>query len=132
MLLNQLEHIEENWQKRERICKIYEEAFKGNPNIQLMKVPSKSGRHLFTILVDADKRDDILHKLQGKEIGVAVNYRAIHLLTYYRERYGYKRGDFPIAENIGDRTITLPLYPKLTDLELEYVIQNVKEIVLSS
>ncbi len=60
-----------------------------------------------------------------------MNYRAIHLLTYYRETFGYKRGDFPVAENIGDSTITLPLYPKLTDLEVAYVIDGVKEAVAS-
>jgi dTDP-4-amino-4,6-dideoxygalactose transaminase len=131
MLLNQIDHIEENWQKRERICRIYEDAFKNNHNIRLMKVlpNSKSGRHLFTILVAPDKRDDILHKLQEKGIGVAVNYRAIHLLKYYRDTFGYKRGYFPVAELIGDSTITLPLYPKLTDLEVEYVIDGVKEAV---
>lgn len=131
MLMNQLDRIEENWLKRARVCKIYEDSFKNNSNIKLLKVlpNSKSGRHLFTILVNPDKRDEILHKLQEKGIGCAVNYRAIHLLQYYRETFGYKRGDFPIAESIGDSTITLPLYPKLTDDEVQYVIDGVKEAV---
>ena len=58
---------------------------------------------------------------------MAVNYRAIHLLTYYRQTYGYKKGSFPIAERISDSTITLPLYPKLTNEEVEYVINGVRE-----
>ncbi len=131
MLLNQLENVEMNLLKRENICQIYEESFKNIEQIRLLKVlpNSRSGRHLFTILVAPEKRDDILHKLQDKGIGCAVNYRAIHLLTYYRETYGYKRGDFPIAEKIEDSTIKLPLYPKLTDGEVEYVIKSVKEVV---
>ncbi|MBI4619838.1 MAG: DegT/DnrJ/EryC1/StrS aminotransferase family protein, partial [Desulfobacterales bacterium] len=67
--------------------------------------------------------------LQEKGIGVAVNYRAIHLLKFYRERFGYKEGDFPVAEGIGKRTISLPLYPLLTDEEVNYVINTVIEVV---
>jgi len=87
---------------------------------------TKHARHLFTILVDPDKRDSILHGLQEKGVGVAVNYRPIHLLKYYREKYGFKEGDFPVAEDIGKRTISLPLYPLLKDEEIEYVIKSVK------
>ena len=130
LLLNQLEHVEEYWQRRERICRMYEEAFGDNPQVTYLKVlpNSKSGRHMFTILVPAEKRDKILWQLQEKGIGVAVHYRAIHLLTYYRQTYGYKRGMFPVAERIGDSTITLPLYPKLTDKEVQYVISTVQEV----
>ena len=87
---------------------------------------SKSARHLFTILVSPKRRDRLLGQLQESEIGVAVNYRAIHLLKYYRETLGYREGMFPIAEEIGHSTITLPLYPRLTDEEVTYVIRTVK------
>ena len=128
LLLNQLEHIEEYWQRREEICRMYEDAFKDNPQVSCLEVlpDSKSGRHMFTILVSPEKRDSILWQLQEKGVGVAVNYRAIHLLSYYRQTYGYKRGMFPVAERIGDSTITLPLYPRLTDEEVQYVIETVK------
>ena len=59
---------------------------------------------------------------------MAVNYRAIHLLTFYSQKYGYKRGSFPVAEKIGDSTITIPLYPGLADEEVQYVIRTVKEV----
>lgn len=131
LLLNQLENIEKYWQRREEICRMYENAFEDNPQVTCLKVfpNSKSARHLFTILVSPEKRDSILWQLQERGIGVAVNYRAIHLLTFYRQTYGYKRGMFPVAERIGDSTITLPLYPKLTDEEVEYVIREVKKAV---
>ncbi len=90
---------------------------------------SKSARYLFTILVDPEKRDEILLKLQEKGIGVACNYRAVHLLKYYRENFGYKKGSFPVAEEVGDSTITIPLYPKLTDKEVGYIVKSVKEVV---
>ena len=84
---------------------------------------------MFTILVNPDKRDSILWALQDKGVGVAVNYRPIHLLTYYRKVFGYDDGAFPIAENIGARTISIPLYPKLEDAEVEYVIKTTIEVV---
>ena len=130
LLLDQLENIETNWQRREEICRTYEEAFRSDPHISCTKVlpGSKSARHLFTILVSAEKRDKIMWGLQEKGIGVAVNFRAIHLLTYYRQAYSYKKGAFPVAEKIGDSTITIPLYPKLTDKEVKYIIKTVKEV----
>jgi dTDP-4-amino-4,6-dideoxygalactose transaminase len=130
LLLNQLERIEKNWQKREGICQQYEKAFRDNPNVHCIEVlpNSKSARHIFTVLVPPEKRDKILWQLQEKGIGVAVNFRAIHLLTYYRETFDYERGMFPVAEKIGDSTITLPLYPRLSDREVEYVISAVDEV----
>ncbi len=134
LLLNQLERIERNWQRREAICRRYEEGFSGNPNTVCLKVPagSRSARHLFTVLVDPEKRDDVLGRLQDKRIGVAVNYRAIHLLSFYRHLFGYSRGSFPVAERIGDSTISLPLYPKLTDEEVRYVVQTVQDVTVDS
>lgn len=134
LLLNQLEHIEQFRQRREEICQMYEEAFKDSSEVScLEKVPnSRSARLMFTILVPVEKRDRILCQLQDRGIGVAVNYRAIHLLTYYRQTYGYERGIFPIAEKIGDSTITLPLYPKLSNEEVQYIIKAVKDATVPS
>jgi dTDP-4-amino-4,6-dideoxygalactose transaminase len=130
LLLGQLNRIEQNWERRELICRMYEDAFKNNPNISLLKIVpgSKSARHIFTILVPPERRDDILWKLQEKGVGVAVNFRVIHLLSYYRRTFGYEKGVFPVAETIGDSTITIPMYPKLTDEEVQYIIQMVKEV----
>ena len=127
LLLNQLENIDGFRQRREEICQMYEDAFAGNPLIGCLKVlpNSQSARLMFTILVSPEKRDKIMWQLQEKGIGVAVNYRAIHLLSYYRESFGYRSGMFPIAEKIGDSTISLPLYPKLSNEEVQYVIDEV-------
>jgi len=58
-----------------------------------------------------------------------VNYRAIHLLKYYREQFGYREGDFPAAERIGAGTISLPLYPSLKNDEVDYVIRAVIDVL---
>jgi dTDP-4-amino-4,6-dideoxygalactose transaminase len=129
LLLPQLEHIEEHWHRREEICKRYEVAFSAVPGLDFPKVlpDSKSGRHLFTIWVSPERRDEVLLRLQERGVGVVVNYRPIHLLNYYRRTFEYGEGMFPVAEEIGGSTISLPLYPKLTDEDIDYVIEVVSE-----
>jgi dTDP-4-amino-4,6-dideoxygalactose transaminase len=131
LLIGQLRRIDGLWKRRDEIYRRYEDAFASVKGIELMKtVPdSRHARHLFSIQVPEIKRDSVLHALQEKGIGVAVNFRAIHLLKYYREKFGYKKGDFPIAEKIGNGTISLPLYPLLTDEEIDYVIKTVKQVI---
>lgn len=124
LLINQIDRLDGNWLWRGDIAQRYEQNLE---NVGLLQVVGRSARHLFTILVD--RRDEVLGKLQDAGVGVAVNYRAIHLLTYYRKMYGYKEGKFPNAEWIGDHTVTLPLYPKLMDAEVEYVIKAVKDVI---
>lgn len=131
LLLPQLRHVEEHWRRRDEISRRYEVAFSGTPGLDIPKVlpGTKSGRNLFTIWVDPERRDEILWQLQEQEVGVAVNYKPIHLLSYYRRTLEYGEGTLPIAEAIGQGTIALPLYPKLSDEEVDYVIAGVKETV---
>lgn len=129
LLIGQLERIDELWKRRDEIYRRYDNDFSSVAGLRLMKTlpDSRHARHFFTIQVAEDERDSVLHSLQGKGVGVAVNYRAIHLLKYYRERFGYKRGDFPVAERIGARTISLPLYPALKEEEVDYVVKIAKD-----
>lgn len=131
LLLNQIDNIEKFLQKKEKISQKYNKGFQKNAAIAIPSVlpNTKHARHLYTIWVDPKKRDAYLHALQDAGIGIAVNSRATHLMSYYKNKYQYKRGDFPIAEKIGDSTITLPLYPKLTTKEITYVINTVNKIV---
>ena len=126
LLIDQLVRIKENLVKREEIATFYERNLNQLPKIKLLQLPknSKSARHLFTILVD--NRDEVILKFQESGIGVATNYRPIHLLNYYQERYEYKQGDYPIAEEIGEKTISIPLYPRLKQEEIEYIVRFIK------
>jgi dTDP-4-amino-4,6-dideoxygalactose transaminase len=126
LLLPQLARIEASRARREAICLRYAQAFEqaGIPFIGSI-AGAVHAHHLFTILTPAARRDAMLWALQERGIGVAVNYRPIHLLAHYRSTFGYEAGAFPVAENIGNRTITLPVYPKLTDGEVERVIEAV-------
>lgn len=131
LLIPQLAQVEKYLSRREEICQRYEKAFMDLPGVNFPKVLSntKSARHLFTIWVDQKIRDEKMFKLQQAGINVAVNYRAIHLLKFYREEFSFLPGSFPIAEKIGNSTITLPLYSKLTDEEVNYVIETVRSQV---
>jgi dTDP-4-amino-4,6-dideoxygalactose transaminase len=131
LLIGQLERIDELWQKREYLWNLYEEELREVKGIRILKTlpDTRHARHLFTILVTPKKRDEILWRLQDAGIGVAVNYRPIHLLSYYRKTFGYKEGDFPVAEDIGARTISLPLYPSLKEEELKAVTSTLKNIM---
>jgi|Deesub1362A_J573_1020465.scaffolds.fasta_scaffold00522_20 dTDP-4-amino-4,6-dideoxygalactose transaminase len=130
LLLGQLERIDKLWKKRDKIWRLYEEELSDLKDLKILKtLPKvKHARHLFTILVPSHKRDRILWKLQKSGVGVAVNYRPIHLLSYYRKTFKYKEGDFPIAEEIGRKTISLPLYPSLEEKEVRMVIKTLKKI----
>lgn len=132
LLIPQLKKVEQYWKRREYIYKRYRDAFSELEKINLPKpyANSKSGYHLFTIWVDPKKRDIILKGLQKKAIGVAVNYRAINLLTKFQRIFGKDRESFPVAERIGDSTISLPLYPKLKEDEIDYVVTSLKEILM--
>jgi dTDP-4-amino-4,6-dideoxygalactose transaminase len=131
LLIGQLERIEELWKRRDKLWKIYEEKLRSVKSVRLLKTLHgvRHARHLFTVLVPPDRRDSLLWALQERGIGVAVNYRPIHLLRYYRETFGYHEGNFPVAEEIGKSTVSLPLYPSLEEVDIEYIVKDLKEEV---
>jgi len=129
LLIGQLERIDGLWKKRDKLWRLYENELQSIKGIRVLKTlpGAKHARHLFTVLVPPAKRDLILRTLQKKGIGVAVNYQPIHLLTFYRNTFGYKNGDYPVAEDIGKRTISLPLYPSLKESDVKYVVKILRE-----
>ncbi|MFA4948930.1 MAG: DegT/DnrJ/EryC1/StrS aminotransferase family protein [Candidatus Krumholzibacteriia bacterium] len=131
ILVEQMKKLEGFLARRGDIYRRYAEAFAGIDGIELhaTRPEARHAYHLFTILVDAGRRDRILEEIQNRGVGVSVNFYPVHLMTYYRERFGFKPGMFPVAEDIGARTISLPLYPKLTGQEIEFVIQTVMDVV---
>jgi len=108
LLIDQIDEIEPRRQERQRLAEFYRASFAGCQGLEMptFKPEIKQGCHLFTIWVDPEKRDHILWALQDQDLGVAVNYQACHLYTLFRQQYGHKEGDFPIAERIGSRTIS--------------------------
>jgi dTDP-4-amino-4,6-dideoxygalactose transaminase len=92
--------------------------------------------HMFTPLINFNKfkitRRDFISVMHEKGIGIGIHYPALHLFSLYR-KFGYARGDFPNAEKIGDETVTLPLFPQMTENDVNRVITalcetlNIKE-----
>jgi UDP-4-amino-4-deoxy-L-arabinose-oxoglutarate aminotransferase len=131
LLLGQLSRIDKLHARRDEIAARYETAFSEVKSVRTMTVPDRSrpARHLFTIRVSGMERDEFITRLQEQGVGAAVNYRPIHLASYYRDKYGYHEGMFPVAERIGEETVSIPLYPRLTDSEVTYVADSVKEVL---
>lgn len=115
MLIPQLRRLDAKLKEREGRAQRYVELL---ADVAGVKIPaSRPGaihaRHLFAVFVDPSRRDAMIAELKRRQIETVVNYRAIHLLTYLRERLGYREGDFPFAEKIGAATISLPFYPTM-------------------
>jgi dTDP-4-amino-4,6-dideoxygalactose transaminase len=137
MGIHQLPRVESYWKRRKEIWNIYNEAFKDLPVFLPAPVPDyiKHSYHLYTLLLDIHHlgitRDRFLDEMTERNIGVGVHYIALHLHPYYQQTYGYRDGDFPNAEWISQRTVSLPLSPKLTDNDVDDVIQSVYDITIS-
>lgn len=131
LLIGQLGRVEEMRERREEIAKIYNDSFEKNKKVRVPAVLSGTnhGRHLYAIWVDPMSRDKILEYLFSKDIGIVVTYQPVHLMKYYREKYSFRDGDYPVAEKIGAATISLPFYAKLTNDEVSYVARCVLEAI---
>jgi dTDP-4-amino-4,6-dideoxygalactose transaminase len=134
LLINQIKRLDKNRKRRHDLEMLYRELLKNIKSLDFIEPPGVneiSGHHLFTVLLPKKfSRNEVLHKLQKRGIGCAVNYRAVHTLSYFKKAFGYSPKDFPVAYEIGNRTITLPLYPKLTEEAVTKVCTTLKSILL--
>jgi dTDP-4-amino-4,6-dideoxygalactose transaminase len=93
----------------------------------------KHAYHLYPIVVATEKlaadRDTIMNAIQAENIGIGIHFRAVHLHPYYAETFGFERGMFPNAEYFSDRTISLPLYPRMTDADADDVVAAVRKVI---
>ena len=114
LLPNQIKDIDSRLKQRELICNRYEQAFV-DTKIKFPGMDKKviHSRHLFPIFVGAKSRDAALIKLGENGIGATVNYRAVTTMDYYSRKYGFQSGFFPVSENWGSGTLSIPLFPSL-------------------
>jgi len=89
--------------------------------------------HLYPIVVRTETltadRDTIMNAIQAEHVGIGIHFRAVHLHPFYAETFGFRRGMFPNAEYYSDRTISLPLYPRMTDADADDVVAAVRKVI---
>lgn len=127
--LHQLRELDQFVARRTELVNRYQEALLDWPQWTLPATPAyehKHAWHIYTPLLNelvADMgRDELMNAMKEKNIGTGLHYRAVHLYPFYRERFGFMPGDFPHAENIAERIISLPLFPAMTDAEHDRVL----------
>jgi dTDP-4-amino-4,6-dideoxygalactose transaminase len=134
--IHQLRRIDTYWKKREKIWNRYMAAFR-DLNIGLPSAVEKNTRHayhLFTIRINLAKngmsRDNFLEAMTERNIGVGVHYLSIPEHPFYQKNYSWRPEDYPHAYAFGRETVSLPISPKLTDKDVDDVINVVRSIIL--
>lgn len=121
--LSQLKKLDSFIERRREIAGMYNTAF-GLPPVK------NHAYHIYVLkLKDEETRDELWTHCLKNGIEPQLHYAPIHLQPYYRERFGYKEGDFPVAEDYAKRALTLPCYPRMSDGDVNYVIQTVERFL---
>ncbi len=136
--IHQMDHLGGWLLRRNEIWQRYNEAFADLP----VTLPAEDepdtvhARHLYTLLIDEDEtgisRDEFMIELHKRNIGTGVHYLGVHLHPYYRDRFGYKPSDFSNATWLSERTVSIPLSPKLKDSDVDYIIRTVRKIIVAA
>lgn len=133
--LSQLKQLDSFNRRRREICATYEKELAGCPGISFQEHAGYEhvhSRHIFPILVDTDvlktDRDAFMQQMKEHNVGTAIHYNAIHLFSGFVAATGNKRGDFPEAEYVSDRILSIPLFPAMTDDDVAYCIEAIREI----
>ncbi len=130
--VTQLDKLEWFKKRRREIVRRYNYLLK---DVDWIKVPVErdgvdSSFHLYVILVDFEKiaanRKVVMETLAQRRIGTQVHYIPVHLQPYYRDNFGTGKGDCPVAESYYERTLSIPLFPSMTDEDVEYVVETLR------
>lgn len=131
--LHQLKKLNQFIKIRQKYALLYDKAFKELDGITLHKRKDnrKHAVHLYPILLEKTNRDKFIEKMQDLNIGTSVHFIPLHLQPFYRQKYDYQEGDLPVTEEVFAKIVSLPLYPGMTEKDINYVIDSVKKIVTS-
>ena len=120
---------------RTRIAATYDQRFADlkEINTPVCEPDVQHAWHLYVIQLDLERlkinRDQFIETLKEQGIGTSVHFIPLHLHPYYRDNFGYAPDDFPKATEIYQRIISLPIYPKMTESQIEHVVQGVSKTV---
>lgn len=133
--LHQLEKVESSWEKRQRIAKKYYRELRELP-LELPKKPDKDSKmawHLFIVQLKLEElkasRNQIVSAINKENIGTGIHFYSLHLQPYYKETLGCKENDFPIAADISNRIISIPLSPKMNSIDVQDTINAMKKVL---
>jgi perosamine synthetase len=133
--IQQLKRLDANLARRREIAALYTAAFREISGViaPAVRPDVNPAWHLYPIRLDLEKltadRAQIFRALRAENIGVNVHYIPVHLHPYYREQFGYKGGEFPVAEDAYVRLISLPMFHGMSDQDADDVIWAVKKVV---
>jgi dTDP-4-amino-4,6-dideoxygalactose transaminase len=132
--IHQLAKLDGFIERREELAQRYDELL-GDLPLELEPSPpagARHARHLYAVRVAADvDRDDVVTGLRDRQIGTSIHFKPIHRFRYYRERYGLRDVDFPVASDFADRTLSLPLHPAMTEDDLRDVASALAALLMS-
>ena len=131
--LAQLERLDELLAARARIARLYGEALAEVEGLELPCEDARGDRRGWFVYVvqlppEVD-RDGAIRELRALGVDSKPYLPAIHLSPFYRERFGHRDGEFPVCEDVARRSLALPFFPELTDVEVERVVTGVREVV---
>lgn len=135
MGLAQLAKADRMWQRRRDIARQYQAAFAGNPALETPydNPAHQHAWHLYMLRLNLERlsidRGQFIEALKTRHIGSSVHFIPLHLHPYYRDTYGYQPEDFPVAYREFQREVSLPIYSKMSDIDVQDVIAAVTEIV---
>ena len=131
----QLERMDDMQRRRFEVVKVYEDAFKDVPQLRLQKTPEycQHSRHLYILRIVPEmlriSRDEFIEELKARNVGVSVHFIALHTMSAYTKRFGFRPEDFPKAYAFSESEISLPLYSTLSVKDAQYVAAAVLDIV---
>lgn len=133
--IRQLQRLPQWLTRRQEIAELYDESFARVTGVMpLRRLANRlHAYHLYVVQLDDSAlqtgRATIFNALQAEGIGVNVHYMPVHLHPYYQQRFGYRRGDFPVAEEAYTRLLSLPLFPAMSNHDVADVVRAVHKVV---
>ncbi len=131
--IHQLDKLEMFWRRRKEIVHRMRREISEIPGLRTVEDAGdvKSAYHLMPIYLTPKakmKRDEANRAYKDWNVGTGIHFECVHLQPYYRKKYGCKPGDCPVAEEMGANTLSLPLYPKMSDDDVQYVLDVTRAI----
>jgi perosamine synthetase len=131
----QMKRIKEILKKRANVAKLYGKKLKEVKDVETPYIEGQNKLSWFVYVVKlsedlaGNKRDQIIKKMAERGVQCGNYFQTIHLQPFYKKEFGYKEGDFPVAENVSKRTLALPFYSNLEEKEINFAVKNLKEVI---